>query len=134
MLYHADISYDRLCHFLCSHISGNSVITLEVFLVESFEFILLDASYYYNAIQMLYFNCAALMVYLFQTCNQLEVLVGPVSRQGPFGVGNSETMSKMGFLLPLTVLHHCCYLASGTGSHCVSNLSHAYLNNSPRIP
>ncbi|XP_075939113.1 LOW QUALITY PROTEIN: lysosomal alpha-mannosidase [Anarhichas minor] len=29
-----------------------------------------------------------------QTCNQLEVLGGPVSRNGPFGKGDSETMKK----------------------------------------
>uniref|UniRef100_A0A3Q1H5Q8 Alpha-mannosidase n=1 Tax=Anabas testudineus TaxID=64144 RepID=A0A3Q1H5Q8_ANATE len=29
-----------------------------------------------------------------QTCNQLEVLAGPVSRQGPFGVGDSDTMKE----------------------------------------
>ncbi|AWP05172.1 putative lysosomal alpha-mannosidase [Scophthalmus maximus] len=29
-----------------------------------------------------------------QTCNQLEVLGGPVSRNGPFGEGNSQTMKK----------------------------------------
>lgn len=52
------------------------------------------------------FDCAALVVYLFQTCNQLEVLAGPVSRQGPFGVGDSETMSKMGFLIRVSVEHH----------------------------
>nr|XP_046229733.1 lysosomal alpha-mannosidase [Scatophagus argus] len=29
-----------------------------------------------------------------QTCNQLEVLGGPVSRKGPFGEGDSQTMKK----------------------------------------
>ncbi|XP_040026054.2 lysosomal alpha-mannosidase [Gasterosteus aculeatus] len=29
-----------------------------------------------------------------QTCNQLEVLGGPISRNGPFGKGDSETMKK----------------------------------------
>uniref|UniRef100_A0A3Q3WC73 Alpha-mannosidase n=1 Tax=Mola mola TaxID=94237 RepID=A0A3Q3WC73_MOLML len=29
-----------------------------------------------------------------QTCNQLEVLGGPVSRKGPFGEGESQTMKK----------------------------------------
>uniref|UniRef100_A0A3B4WWI6 Alpha-mannosidase n=1 Tax=Seriola lalandi dorsalis TaxID=1841481 RepID=A0A3B4WWI6_SERLL len=29
-----------------------------------------------------------------QTCNQLEVLGGPASRQGPFGEGESQTMKK----------------------------------------
>uniref|UniRef100_A0A4W5MNW7 Alpha-mannosidase n=1 Tax=Hucho hucho TaxID=62062 RepID=A0A4W5MNW7_9TELE len=29
-----------------------------------------------------------------QTCNQLEVLGGPISRKGPFGAGYSETMKK----------------------------------------
>ncbi|KAM4611334.1 lysosomal alpha-mannosidase [Polymixia lowei] len=29
-----------------------------------------------------------------QTCNQLEVLGGPVSREGPFGDGDSQTMKK----------------------------------------
>ncbi|XP_073319233.1 lysosomal alpha-mannosidase [Pagrus major] len=29
-----------------------------------------------------------------QTCNQLEVLGGPVSRRGPFGVGDSKTMKE----------------------------------------
>ncbi|XP_039650824.1 lysosomal alpha-mannosidase [Perca fluviatilis] len=29
-----------------------------------------------------------------QTCNQLEILGGPVSRKGPFGDGNSQTMQK----------------------------------------
>uniref|UniRef100_A0A3P8SFH6 Alpha-mannosidase n=1 Tax=Amphiprion percula TaxID=161767 RepID=A0A3P8SFH6_AMPPE len=29
-----------------------------------------------------------------QTCNQLEVLGGPVSRKGPFGGGDSQTMKK----------------------------------------
>lgn len=30
----------------------------------------------------------------FQTCNQLEALVGPASRKGPFGRGDSDAMSK----------------------------------------
>lgn len=29
-----------------------------------------------------------------QTCNQLEALVGPGSRKGPFGHGDSDTLSK----------------------------------------
>uniref|UniRef100_A0A674B9P0 Alpha-mannosidase n=1 Tax=Salmo trutta TaxID=8032 RepID=A0A674B9P0_SALTR len=29
-----------------------------------------------------------------QTCNQLEVLGGPISRKGPFGAGDSETLKK----------------------------------------
>ncbi|TDH15678.1 hypothetical protein EPR50_G00011770 [Perca flavescens] len=29
-----------------------------------------------------------------QTCNQLEILAGPVSRKGPFGDGDSQTMKK----------------------------------------
>uniref|UniRef100_A0A8C6KLS3 Alpha-mannosidase n=1 Tax=Nothobranchius furzeri TaxID=105023 RepID=A0A8C6KLS3_NOTFU len=29
-----------------------------------------------------------------QTCNQLEVLGGPASRKGPFGAGDSQTLSK----------------------------------------
>lgn len=39
-------------------------------------------------------------------CNQLEVLGGPVSRRGPFGVGDSKTMSEICFLFILIVKHH----------------------------
>lgn len=41
----------------------------------------------------------------FQSCNQLEALVGPGSRNGPFGQGDSDTMSKMCYIKDQNYLH-----------------------------
>lgn len=57
-----------------------------------------------SCFHLFWWVCSANVIRLFllQTCNQLEVLGGPASRKGPFGEGDSQTMSEIWFLL-LTV-------------------------------
>lgn len=51
-------------------------------------------------------QCSLLFDFLFfQSCNQLEALVGPGSRNGPFGQGDSDTMSKMCYIKDQNYLH-----------------------------
>lgn len=51
-------------------------------------------------------QCSLLFDFLFfQSCNQLEALVGPGSRNGPFGQGDSDTMSKMCYIKDQNDLH-----------------------------
>uniref|UniRef100_A0A674B778 Lysosomal alpha-mannosidase n=1 Tax=Salmo trutta TaxID=8032 RepID=A0A674B778_SALTR len=51
-----------------------------------------------------------------QTCNQLEVLGGPISRKGPFGAGDSETLSKCLVLVAVRLCFnvHTSVLVSNT--------------------
>lgn len=50
-------------------------------------------------------SCKNTGFFVLQTCNQLEVLGGPVSRKGFFGDGDSQTMSEICFCYLLQ--YHC---------------------------